>query len=353
VETSGDARIGNLGADGTVTLDTAGSPDPENLYSQWVVRDINVGSVGTGRLSILNGSKITSRNSVIGDTAGLNTGNVAVSGSGSKWTSTGPLTVASTGTLALADDAVVEAAGNVVVDSSGAIQGQGTIVGDVTNGGAVVPGGTLIDTLVIDGDYAQAAAGVLAFELASSMSNQKLSVTGSVALDGTLQVTLADGFIPALNDSFDLLDWGELPGQLAGAFAAVQLPPLAAGLSWSSTELYTLGQLKVVVGPAGDYNSNGVVDAADYVIWREEIETPEAYDVWKANFGKTVAGSGASHGGRLFGSAAGEAVPEPASIVLVLFCTSVLLRFRRRAKRQNTRLGLPADKTLPEIGDVG
>ncbi|MEX2170339.1 MAG: autotransporter-associated beta strand repeat-containing protein [Pirellulales bacterium] len=48
----------------------------------------------------------------------------------------------------------------------------------------------------------------------------------------------------------------------------------------------------------GDYNRNGVVDAADYVVWRNGLGTmfgPSAYGVWLANFGRT-AGNGATEG---------------------------------------------------------
>jgi hypothetical protein len=58
---------------------------------------------------------------------------------------------------------------------------------------------------------------------------------------------------------------------------------------------------------AGDYDQNGVVDAADYLVWRKglgTIYTPGDYDVWRSNFGQPAA-SGASS----FSSA----VPEPAA----------------------------------------
>jgi hypothetical protein len=72
----------------------------------------------------------------------------------------------------------------------------------------------------------------------------------------------------------------------------------------------------------GDYNENGAVDAADYVVWRENVGTTNVlpndalggtigaahYDQWRANFGNPP-GSG-------LGS--GSAVPEPASAALAL-----------------------------------
>jgi hypothetical protein len=63
----------------------------------------------------------------------------------------------------------------------------------------------------------------------------------------------------------------------------------------------------------GDFNGDGVVDTADYVVWRKglgSIYTPDDYEVWRANFGSTWS-IGAS-------SLPDAAVPEPASMLLVL-----------------------------------
>ena len=64
-------------------------------------------------------------------------------------------------------------------------------------------------------------------------------------------------------------------------------------------------------GAAGDYNRNGVVDAADYTVWRDQLDatglTPLAgadgdgdgevtaadYGVWKSHFGQTLSSPGA------------------------------------------------------------
>jgi hypothetical protein len=72
----------------------------------------------------------------------------------------------------------------------------------------------------------------------------------------------------------------------------------------------------------GDFNFDGQVDAADYTVWRDGLGsnfTPADYQLWKNNFGET-AGSGA---GALI-TANATAVPEPASIGLLLFAMLLL-----------------------------
>jgi hypothetical protein len=84
--------------------------------------------------------------------------------------------------------------------------------------------------------------------------------------------------------------------------------------------------------PIGDYNNNGVVDAADYVLWRNDGPLsndptpgvqPGDYDVWRANFGQTGGPSGTSTLLNGFvryvasGVGSGGAVPEPNCVFLV------------------------------------
>ena len=90
-------------------------------------------------------------------------------------------------------------------------------------------------------------------------------------------------------------------------------------------------------GVDGDYNGNGVVDAADYAVWRENLgasvtlpgENPAAltpgvvdtedYDFWKSRFG-AIAGSGA----------ATAVVPEPSMLGITLLGILGWLGFGRR-----------------------
>jgi hypothetical protein len=40
---------------------------------------------------------------------------------------------------------------------------------------------------------------------------------------------------------------------------------------------------------SADHNRDGVVDSADYIVWRKSGGTAEQYNAWRANFGKSVA----------------------------------------------------------------
>ena len=98
-----------------------------------------------------------------------------------------------------------------------------------------------------------------------------------------------------------------------------------------------------ITGPAppgvpGDYNKNGVVDGADYVLWRNggplqnEVDTPGTvnaadYTEWRARFGNT---SGAGSG-----NIAPGAVPEPGTFVFLVGAIGgwAAVRSRKRLRR--------------------
>ena len=105
----------------------------------------------------------------------------------------------------------------------------------------------------------------------------KVNVAGQLALGGTLDVVLINGFTPALSNSFDLLDWGSLSGH----FSSLSLPALSAGLAWDSTQLYTTGVLAVVSTNflPGDFNRDGHVDAADILPAMKALTNPAAYEL--------------------------------------------------------------------------
>jgi hypothetical protein len=97
----------------------------------------------------------------------------------------------------------------------------------------------------------------------------------------------------------------------------------------------------------GDFNGDDVVDAADYTVWRDNLDTTfdlsgngdemggsagivdsADYSLWKTHFGETPdAGSG---------SATAAVVPEPAAGILLF--AAALLSTRRRQNRQRPLL---------------
>jgi hypothetical protein len=104
-------------------------------------------------------------------------------------------------------------------------------------------------------------------------------------------------------------DSGLVTGNAAGSAQLIQV--LSPGGNWVATTSSngTFNLTPGAVSLSGDYNSDGKVDAADYVIWRDDPAGhggSGGYDTWRANFGAT-AGSG---------SLAGSSVPEPGTLVI-------------------------------------
>lgn len=93
---------------------------------------------------------------------------------------------------------------------------------------------------------------------------------------------------------------------------------------------------------AGDYNGDGLVDAADYTVWRDTLGQAGAglaadgngddvidgadYEVWKTNFGASLGAGGGL-------SPLVPAVPEPGTWVLVAVAGGCLAGARRRCAR--------------------
>lgn len=208
-----------------------------------------------------------------------------------------------------------------------------TFNGNLTNAGGTLAPGASPAKLSVNGNYAQ-SAGALEIELGGPSSGQsdKLSVSGTATLGAALNVSFINGFVPQAGNLFDILDWGTL----SGTFATLNLP--GGGLTWNTSQLYTTGTLSVG-GLLGDYNLNGKVDSADYVVWRNTLgqtgtglaadgdfnNVIDAGDfaVFRGHFGETA--------GMRTGAASNVVVPEPASVLLMLFGVFVV-NIRQRQK---------------------
>jgi hypothetical protein len=217
------------------------------------------------------------------------------------------------------------------------ISGAGTIninntvtgLGSIANGGTLGTGGST----GLSGDLS--STGTLAIDIGGTTSNSydSWNVSGAATLSGVLAVDAVGGFAPAAGQSFTILTASSvsaasltLGGPDAGLFTLVKNPT-------------SLVLQSVSAGVAGDYNHNGVVDAADYVVWRNTngqnvtagtgadgdgngVVNAADYTFYRARFGNT-SGSGV-------GSGAG-AVPEPAAAVLMLMACLAMANIRRHS----------------------
>jgi hypothetical protein len=81
----------------------------------------------------------------------------------------------------------------------------------------------------------------------------------------------------------------------------------------------------VAAGLSGDFNGDGSVNAADYVVWRNGLgstHTQADYELWRANFGRTAASGQSVH----------SAVPEPMTVPMALLALLAGLPAGRRSQ---------------------
>lgn len=100
----------------------------------------------------------------------------------------------------------------------------------VLESGIFAPGQSIADS-VVDGDFIQAADGILDIEWSSEAADF-LSVTGTADLAGTLQISLLDGFLPAVGTSLEFLS----AASILGGFGHIDILPGAAGLLFALRE---------------------------------------------------------------------------------------------------------------------
>ncbi len=232
-------------------------------------------------------------------------------------------------------------------------QGNHTIATGVqltSNLSATINTGTLTISGMITGagSLTKSGAGTLALTAANSytgntavqagtlrISNRSLADTANVLLSTgstlDLQFSGAADTIKSLlvnNISQVIGLWGAV-----GNASALYHTPLITGA----------GVLQITSGPiAGDYNNDGEVDSADYVMWRTAFGSATLtnrdpnnagavgqadYDSWRAHVGQTAgSGVGTGSGADIIAIAA----PEPSAFVLFVFGATSWRCWRRR-----------------------
>ncbi len=214
--------------------------------------------------------------------------------------------------------------GSYTVGPGGMLGGTGTIDAPILVDGTLAPGES-IGVFTVTDDVTFRAASRFAVQLdgatADKLVVEDLDLGANQFLDvAVLNATTGSSWLVA-----------QYSGVLTDTFDTV-----TAGYT---VDYGTPGQILLrLAGLAGDYNSNGFVDAADYVVWRENIgaatlnnRDPNGmgvvgqadYDFWRTHFGE-AAGAGAAAT-----AAATAPVPEPTSSVMLILGMLAPFTFRR------------------------
>jgi autotransporter-associated beta strand protein len=108
----------------------------------------------------------------------------------------------------------------VSIGAGGTYQGTGSSR-TVTNAGSIVPGNG-IGSMVVNGNFEQTATGIFFAQIAPNNTSDLLSVTGSAAIAGALNIQTLGAAASFGNQSFVILT---APGGVTGSFASVIVPP--------------------------------------------------------------------------------------------------------------------------------
>jgi T5SS/PEP-CTERM-associated repeat protein len=204
---------------------------------------------------------------------------------------------------------------------------QSTIIADTEVLGTIIAGGNKgVGNVEFVGDLSMDIGSSLELELSGVNQGQfdKLNVDGNVSFEIGSQLaisTLDPGdlqngtnlFLPAVGVSFDVISADSIDAE----FIVIDAPPYDDRLFVAGVVNTPSGQsLRITVVPfslPGDFNNDGSVDAADYVVWRKTGSPPADYITWRTNFGRTAGG----------GSVSNTTVPEPAAGLLIVLGAAV------------------------------
>lgn len=236
-------------------------------------------------------------------------------------TFTGGVTVAD-GTLRASNTSgSATGTGNVRVNAGAMLLGTGSIAGSViVDAGAVLAPGDSTGTLQV-GSVGLAPGATFAVAIGPAQFSSLAAISGG-QFGGTLDIQLLDNFAPTLGDSFEILSASS--SGLAGKFDTIVGRQIDESLQFDVLYSPSAVTLKVVSVPlGGDYNDDGIVDLADYAVWRDNLGAAAGtlandtdggtigvsqYATWKANFGDA---SGMST------TSASSTVPEPGAWLLL------------------------------------
>ncbi|TWT91796.1 hypothetical protein Pla108_41740 [Botrimarina colliarenosi] len=191
-------------------------------------------------------------------------------------------------------------------------------------------GGTLVAAESMLDGFLDQTGGEIAFEIASATDFDWLEVSENAVLDGAFRVELAGSYQPTL-------------GELFPVFRSKSFDIESLSLTGPDADQFELvvHEFGVALRASlwGDYNGDGVVDAADYTVWRDGDPAADVdgdgfvddfdYKVWKENYGLALQPAEFA-----------LTVPEPSELLLACLTAAAwrkprgcqLLGFQRRGE---------------------
>ena len=191
----------------------------------------------------------------------------------------------------------------------------------------------------VDQHLAMDASGALKLTFDTDPWSSTISFAPGIPVTrgGTLELAFAPdvNLASQIGRTINLFDWtGVMP---TSAFT------VSSPYTWDLTNLYTTGEVTLAAVPSlpGDFNNDGAVDAAHYVVWRKTGGTlrneyvtvgsknsPD-YEAWLNFYGGTPAGTSNANDG--------TPVPEQTSVFLLLEWCHWLRHCFSRNKTRRTR----------------
>lgn len=214
----------------------------------------------------LGGTGLTNTGTItVASDGAANTARVYFAQNGELRGSGSVLLVAHGGSLASArlettsSDIITNAAGHT-------IRGLGQIAGNFVNHGRLAPESTgdVTGTLQVarsNGSFTQSASGVFDVEVGPAAKFDRVEVTATATLGGTLRVRLAGGYVPPPGSSFEVL----AAGTRIGEFGTLDMPPHRDGQP-SFQVSYTPVAVRVWISCPPDYDANGLLQPADVAL---------------------------------------------------------------------------------------
>lgn len=259
--TSGVLQIAidnNIGADNATLIFNGGTLRPTESIT--IPRAINVTSNG-GTLD--QGDKAITLSGLISGTGPL------------RKNGTGVLTITRdnslTGTTTITQGGILLGGGSLGptnILSGARLTGSGTIRGNLANSGLLSPG-TSPGTINVTGNFTQAAGATYVVELASLTSYDKLVVSGSAALNGTLRVVGLGTFTPVSGQTYKII---EAAAGVTGSFATIDSPwaQLSATLrfqtQYNAKDVTLAFQQKPLGEISGSLNQTNIAEAVDATV---------------------------------------------------------------------------------------